>query len=87
MAMRLGFFTRRKSDWLPGVGEKEFAVNQQSQADFWEAKAAAAESQVRNVKDPLAMDSWLMIADSCRQLAEEYRELEGRKATRAPRLW
>ena len=77
--MRLGNFTKRKTDWLPAVSEKTFA-SPQTQADFWEAKAAAAEAQVRNVKDPLAMDSWLMIADSCRQLADQFRELEAREA-------
>ena len=46
-----------------------------TQAAFWDAKAAAAESQVRSVKDPLAMDSWLMIADACRQLAGQFRAL------------
>ena len=79
--MRLGIFARRKSDWLPSVSEKSFSGPPQSQADFWDAKAAAAEAQVRNVKDPLAMDSWLMIADSCRQLAGQFRELEARNKT------
>ncbi|HXS07160.1 MAG TPA: hypothetical protein VN723_10245 [Rhizomicrobium sp.] len=60
-------------------------MNSQSQADFWDAKAAIAEAQVRNVKDPLAMDSWLMIADSCRQLAGQFRELEGQKSFKASR--
>ena len=46
-----------------------------SQANYWDAKAAAAERQVRNVKDPLAMDSWLMIADTCRQLAGQFRDM------------
>ena len=76
--MRLGLFARRKSDWLPGGNA--FSGEPQSQADFWHAKAAAAEAQVRNVKDPLAMDSWLMIADSCRQLADQFRDMERQKA-------
>lgn len=79
--MRLGLFARRKTDWLPPVSEKTPPAAQ-SQADFWDAKAAAAEAQVRNVKDPLAMDSWLMIADSCRQLAAQFREMEGGKPGR-----
>ena len=80
--MRLGVFARRKADWLPAVREKGLPAHS-SQADFWDAKAAAAEAQVRNVKDPLAMDSWLMIADSCRQLADQFRELEAGKAGKA----
>ena len=84
--MRLGFFTKRKTDWLPVVGERTFPMDQQSQADFWEAKAAAAEAQVRNVKDPLAMDSWLMIADSCRQLAGQFREMECRQTGKVHKL-
>ena len=81
--MRLGIFARRKPDWLPPVSEKTYSSASQSQADFWDAKAAAAEAQVRNVKDPLAMDSWLMIADSCRQLAGQFRELERQQAGKA----
>ena len=46
-----------------------------SQAKFWDATAGAAEFQLRHVKDPLAMDSWLMIADTCRQLAGQFRDL------------
>lgn len=61
-------------------------MNHQTQADYWDAKAAAAEAQVRNVKDPLAMDSWLMIADSCRQLAGQFRELEGQKPLKTSRV-
>jgi hypothetical protein len=61
-------------------------MNHPSQADYWDAKAAAAEAQVRNVKDPLAMDSWLMIADSCRQLAGQFRELEGQKPVKTSRF-
>lgn len=72
--MRLGIFA--KTNWSPAVNEKALPADQQSQADFWNAKAAAAEEQVRHVKDPLAMDSWLMIADSCRQLAGQFREME-----------
>ena len=84
--MRLGIFARRKADWLPVVSEEAFSMDHQSQADFWEAKAAAAEAQVRNVKDPLAMDSWLMIADSCRQLAGQFREIEQQQAGKASKL-
>ena len=58
------------------------SMNFGAQADFWDSKAAAAEMQVRNVKDPLAMDSWLMIADTCRQLAGQYRAMASERPTR-----
>jgi len=82
--MRLGIFAR--PSWPPAVNEKAIPVDQQSQADFWDAKAAAAEEQVRHVKDPLAMDSWLMIADSCRQLAGQFREMERQHSGKPSKL-
>ncbi len=54
------------------------AMNYQLEAKFWDAKAAAADAQVRKVNEPLAMDSWLMIADTCRQLAAQFRDMDRR---------
>lgn len=51
-------------------------ADHQTQADFWDAKAAAADVQARNVREILAIDSWLMIANTCRELAAQFREMD-----------
>ena len=69
-----------------GSGVRFRTMSYQTQAELLLAQAKFADDQAKKVKDRIAKASWVRIAESCRDLAQQYRDMAKGKPPPQPKL-